>query len=365
MKSPSLRVLGWKPAFEQQLTIEEEECFTPVRVAAHYGSGVLCFAAPESFNGHGASAPSAPELHEWSLPIGVTQTCGELAVGDWLLLDQKSERAVRRLERQTVLARKAAGERAETQLIASNLDTLFIVCSCNHDFNPSRLERYLALAAEADIDPVIVLTKSDLCSDPHQLRQQASALKRGLIVECMDARDPSQAEALADWCRVGQTVALVGSSGVGKSTLAMTLGAGELATSGIREDDSKGRHTTTARCLHQLNSGGLLIDTPGMREIQLTECEAGVAEVFDDVLEFAESCRFRDCAHEEEPGCAVQAAIDAGLLDPRRLKSYRKLQSEQARNSQSLRQQRHDSRKRGQMYKTIQATKRRLKGDDD
>ena len=149
-------------------------------------------------------------------------------------------------------------------------------------------------------------------------------------METVDARSSPQVESLADWCRVGQTVALVGSSGVGKSTLAMTLGAGDLETQEIRDDDSKGRHTTTARCIHRLDAGGLLIDTPGMRELRLTECDTGVAEVFEEIIVLADSCRYRDCSHTGEPGCAVRASIESGELDERRLKNYRKLQSEQA-----------------------------------
>ena len=160
-------------------------------------------------------------------------------------------------------------------------------------------------------------------------------------------------DKLTDWCRIGQTVALVGSSGVGKSTLAMSLGAPALATQGIREDDSKGRHTTTARRIHRLDAGGLLIDTPGMRELQLADCEGGVAEVFDDVVTLSESCRFGDCSHQSEPGCAVRQRSNQASLTQDALKSYFKLQSEQARNAKSLRERRHESRKQGQYFKSV------------
>src|SRR5690606_30481978 len=156
-----------------------------------------------------------------------------IAVGDWLLLDPDTYRGVRRLDRQSLLARKAAGEKVQSQPIAANLDTLFIVSSCNYDFNLSRLERYLALTLEAGITPVVVLTRADLCDDPDRLRQQAQKLHRGLVVETLDARDPQQAAPLAEWCCASQSVGLVGSSGVGKSTLAMTLGAGDIRTQAI------------------------------------------------------------------------------------------------------------------------------------
>lgn len=341
MSSQVLAALGWKPCFECQL-LETEGNLLVVRVGAHHGSHLICMS----------------QSGEFTLPTLLSESCGDVAVGDWLLLEPQSRRGVRRLERESLVARKAAGGRVRKQLIAANLDSLFIVCSCNHDFNLSRLERYLALAAEANVTPVVVLTKSDLHKDPASLGQQASQLKSGLIVETVDARDPTHVQALGHWCSQGQTVALVGSSGVGKSTLAMSLGASQIATQGIRDDDSKGRHTTTARSIHRLRAGGLLIDTPGMRELQLTDCEDGVAEVFEEIVDLAESCRFRDCTHQGEPDCAVQAAIDRGELASRRLKNYFKLQSEQARNSRTLHEQRHESRKLGKYYKSVQASKR-------
>ncbi len=336
---------GWRPCFSGQLSEEEEQSTQPARVASHLGSRLVCLTA----------------AGEVSLMATQLQACGDLAVGDWVLLDQQGQRGVRRLERETLIARKAAGEKADLQLIAANVDTLFIVSSCNNDFNPSRLERYLAIAAQADVTPIVVLTKADLCEDPQLLKQQAARLASGLIVETVDARDATTADVLSTWCGVGQTIALVGSSGAGKSTLAMTLGATDLATQGIREDDSKGRHTTTARSLHRLTAGGWLIDTPGMRELQLAACETGVDDVFDEIVTLAEACRFRDCSHQNEPGCAIQAAIEDGSLDPRRLKNYRKLQAEQSRNSQTLQERREQSRKLGQHYKSVQRAKRKLK----
>lgn len=341
--------LGWKRSFEQQLSHSEMQDYIVVRVGAHLGSQVLLLSAKA----------------ELALPIALIESCGEVAVGDWLLLDSNTHRGIRRLERDSLIARKAAGKQAKTQLIATNIDTLFIVSSCNHDFNLSRLERYLALASEAQIHPVVVLTKSDLSEDSELLRQQASRLKSGLIVELVDARDSLQTAVLSDWCRMNQTVAIVGSSGVGKSTLAMSLGVEALKTQEIREDDSKGRHTTTARSIHRLDSGGLLIDTPGMRELQLADCEEGVAEVFDEIIELAQFCRFRDCSHNGDPGCAVQEAIERGELSARRLKNYQKLQSEQARNSQSLHERRQESRKLGQFYKSVMASKRRQRNPDE
>jgi ribosome biogenesis GTPase / thiamine phosphate phosphatase len=349
MNLTALRAIGWKRCFDRQLSIAEREKLVIARAAAHWGSHVLCLAGEE----------------ELTLPTPLLAACGEIAVGDWLLLDPETHRGVRRLDRQSLLGRKAAGEKVQSQPIAANLDILFIVSSCNHDFNLSRLERYLALTLEADITPVVVLTRADECDDPDRLRQQVLRLKPGLPVETLDARDPQQTAPLAEWCGIGQSVGLVGSSGVGKSTLAMTLGAGEIRTQGIREDDSRGRHTTTARCLHRLDAGGLLIDTPGMRELQLADCAEGVAEVFEEIVELARQCRFRDCTHQGEPGCAVQSAIDQGTLEARRLKNYLKLVSEQARNTQTLREQRDQSRKQGRFFKSVLAAKREQRNRRD
>lgn len=342
----TLRLLGWHAGFEHQLT-PEDRALLPVRIAAHFGSQLVCLA----------------ENADLSIPAQLLDGCGELAVGDWILIDRETHRGIRRLERESLISRKAAGTKARTQLIAANVDTLFIVSSCNADFNPSRLERYLSLAVEAQVTPVLVLTKADLAEFPADYVSKATRLKSGVAVEVLDARSAVDAEMLAHWCREGQTVALVGSSGVGKSTLANALGVGGVATQAIREDDAKGRHTTTARHLHPLQSGGLLLDTPGMRELQLADCGQGVEEVFDEIVTLAEQCQFRDCTHQNEPGCAVADALDQGELDPRRLKSYRKLQSEQARNAMALHEQHDRSRKQGKLYKSIIASKKRSRGD--
>lgn len=342
MNPDKLRLIGWKPFFRQQLTFEESEQSLVVRVSAHFGSRVLV---------HGGD-------DEWSVPSPLLVGVGELAVGDWVLLKPETQRGLRRLERQTVLARKAAGEEIRSQLIAANIDTMFVVCSCNQDFSLSRIERYLALILQSEAVPVVVLTKADLHESPGELRRQVEQLHAGLLVETLDARDPDQVRVLNAWCGPGQSVALLGSSGVGKSTLANALGAGDLATSGIREQDGKGRHTTTARSLHLLPDGGVLIDNPGMRELQLTACEDGVADLFEDVFAIAQTCRFRNCGHDGDEGCAVQAALESGQLDHRRFVSFSKLNAEQARNSESLAERRQRDRKTGRFYKSVIAEKK-------
>ena len=202
--------------------------------------------------------------------------------------------------------------------------------------------------------PVVVLTKADLAEDAADYVAAAMRLLPGLLVESLDARSVEEVSRLIIWCGRGQTVAFVGSSGVGKSTLVNTLiGASVQATAAIREDDAHGRHTTSGRSLHRLAAGGWLLDTPGMRELQLADVGAGIEEVFADIVALGRECRFADCRHEGEPGCAVRAAIDDGRLDADRLKRFRKLANEERRNSEDLWQRRARERGFGRMAREV------------
>jgi ribosome biogenesis GTPase len=345
MDHHQLRAFGWKPFFEQQVSPELLETAGVARVSAHFGSQILLLG----------------EAGEFRVPVQLAESAGEIAVGDWLVLNAEDHRAIQRLERQTLLFRKASGEEVKPQVIAANLDTIFIVCSCNEDFNLSRIERYLALTVQAGATPVVALTKADLCSDAAALRRQVEQVQAGLLVETLDARQSDQAEVLKTWCGPGQTVALLGSSGVGKSTLANSLGTGNLAIGEIREKDGKGRHTTTSRSLHLLPSGGVLVDNPGIRELQLPACEDGLLDVFEDVVQIAVGCRFSNCNHDGDAGCAVTAAIESGELDQRRFANFQKLNAEQAHNSRTLAERRERDRKMGRFYKSIIKNKRRLR----
>ena len=337
LKDLDLTELGWSAEFLRQLDIDEIGRLAPARITAVHRDRL------DALGESGART--------LLLPPGLS--AGEVAVGDWVLVEPDGTRVARVLERRSVLHRKAAGRVAHDQLIAANVDTLFVTSSMNADFNVARLERYVALAHAGDVVPVIVLTKADLCDDPDPYLDALRAALPEVPVVTLDARDAAAAAVLADWCRPGQTVAFVGSSGVGKSTLAQALTGDAIATQGIREDDSKGRHTTTSREFHRLAGGGWVIDTPGMRELQLAGAAEGIDAVFADIVELAAGCKFNDCAHETEPGCAVKAAIAAGALDPDRLARWQKLKREDAYNAESLAEAHARNRKFGKMVKSV------------
>lgn len=255
------------------------------------------------------------------------------AVGDWAaVVPRPGERRatlVHLLPRRTSLARKVAGRELEAQILAANLDIVFVVTSLNRELNLRRLERYLALAWESGAQPVVLLTKSDLCPDPAAIRAEVESRAPGAPVHALSAVSGLGLEALREHLQPGRSAAFIGSSGVGKTTLLNALlGAERLAVGEIRLADDRGRHTTTARQLLALPGGGVVVDTPGMREIQLWESESGLALAFDDLAALAERCRFRDCRHRGEPGCAVAAAVAAGVLPRQRLENYRKMEAE-------------------------------------
>ncbi len=297
-----------------------------------------------------------------AIPLAGKSATLRITVGDWVLVDQEGPQVRALLERFGLFQRKAAGTSGEIQLIAANVDTLFIVTSANRDFNIARLERYLAIAHDAGAFPVIVITKADTVESVDEFVAAAAGLSPGIVVEALDARCAENVEVLRPWCETGQTVALLGSSGVGKSTLISTLAGVELATQAARDDDQRGRHTTTGRSMYRLSHGGWLLDTPGMRELQLVDVGDALDDVFRDVADLAAQCRFADCSHEAEPGCAVQSAIEAGILDAERLRRYRKLQSEDRRNTETLAERRARDKDFGKMVRTVMSDKRKEKG---
>jgi ribosome biogenesis GTPase / thiamine phosphate phosphatase len=263
------------------------------------------------------------------------------AVGDWVALEPPTHggdaRIVAILPRRSRFSRRAAGDPTEEQVVAANIDTVFLVSGLDGDFNPRRVERYLVVAWESGARPVIVLNKADIADDPDAMVENVRKIAAGVPVHAISCRTPGGVEVLRQYLGVGQTGALLGSSGVGKSTIVNRLiGHDLLPTQDVRESDSRGRHTSATRQLVLLPGSGVLIDTPGMREIQLWETGDALIGTFGDIEALAEKCRFRDCRHRQEPACAVQAAAESGELPPGRLESYHKLQDEQAHHARQL-----------------------------
>lgn len=340
----SLASLGWQAFFQQQLVLEEWETRIPGRVIEQHKSEIKIATQDDT------------------ITLALTHDMPEIVVGDWLLLDLEKGFS-RLLERKTSFSRKAAGSKLKKQLISANVDTAFIVCSMNDDFNLNRIERFLSLVNEADAEAVVILSKSDQAESPLDFIQAVQSIDPLLMVEAINCLDENCIKQLAPWIKKGTTIAVLGSSGVGKSTLTNTLlGDPIQSTYGIREDDSKGRHTTTRRSLIALKDGSLILDTPGMREIQLADAKDGIASTFADIERLAEQCRFADCQHQSEPGCAIQKALDADELDLRRLTNYQKLLKEDALNSANLAERRASDKALGKFYKTTLAQAAVLKG---
>ena len=267
------------------------------------------------------------------------------AVGDWVTLDESGKTIVDLLPRRSILKRGAAGEHHRQQLIAANVDHVLVVVGLDQDFNPRRIERYLVLIRASGADPVLVLTKADQCEIVEDcIDLLAEVADSGVPIHAVNSKDPDSTAVLHPYLGPGRTVVLVGSSGAGKSTLTNTLlGREKMKTNAVRANDSRGRHTTTARVLMPLPQGGCLIDTPGMREVKLSGDE-DVADAFEDVEALAANCRFRDCAHVNEPGCAVQAAVEDGSLDEARYANYAKLRDEMEAAATSLAERKADAR---------------------
>jgi ribosome biogenesis GTPase len=317
-----LETLGWDAAWAEQFDPYRADGLVPGRVAVQHRGAWDVLAEPGELRTDIAGrlvheAPSPAEL-----PV----------VGDWVAVAPRAEEAAGTIQavlpRRTRFSRKTAWTAVEEQVLAANLDVVFIVSSLNEDLNLRRLERYLTMAWESGAQPVILLTKADLHPSPEGAIAEVESVAYGLPVHALSARTGEGVDSVLAHLQPGVTTALLGSSGVGKSTLVNRLAGEELLLTREIRDDGRGRHTTTRRELVLLPGGGLVIDTPGLREVQLWEADEGLEEAFDDVAELAAACRFSDCAHETEPGCADREALADGRLARERWESYVKLQRE-------------------------------------
>jgi ribosome biogenesis GTPase len=318
-----LKEMGWREHFDQQIE-EEDRSLIPARVSRQDLNRYHLLSENGRLYGILPGRTRIEATSKADLP----------AVGDWVLCspadaaDPTQVVIERVLTRFSKFSRKEAGEKFDEQVVAANVDTVFIVTGLDDNFNPNRIERYLVLAWNSGSSPVVVLSKLDLVDNVEEAIEMVTPITMGAPVHAVSALNDEGLDELAAYTGPGMSVALLGSSGVGKSTLINAfLGYEHFQTGEVREGDSKGRHTTTHRELCKIESGGMLIDTPGMREIQFWTDDASAAG-FDDVEELALQCRFTDCSHDSEPGCAIRSAIEAEQLDAARLESYRKFQRE-------------------------------------
>jgi ribosome biogenesis GTPase len=318
-----LKSLGWSEFFERQ--------FEPYRKQGHFAGRVALEqrGAYRLYTEYGELSARV----RGKLRFDSESAADFPAVGDWVSVSRRERDGLAQihavLPRRSKFSRKAAGSSSEEQVVAANVDTVFLVQGLDHDFNLRRLERYLVAAFESNASPVVILSKADLCEDAENKTTEAESVAPGTPVHAISSVSGQGLDQVDQYIRPGVTVAFLGSSGAGKSTMINRI-VGEVIqkTAEVREHDSRGRHTTTHRELIVLKTGGLLIDTPGMRELQLWDASGSLGEAFSDVQSIAAACYFSDCSHQNEPGCAVREALEDGSLDRGRYDSYAKMEKE-------------------------------------
>ncbi|MBD2119338.1 ribosome small subunit-dependent GTPase A [Trichocoleus sp. FACHB-262] len=346
----SLEQLGWSDFFAHSFAPYRAAGYKVGRVALEHKQTYLLYTeqgeitaeVTGKFRHQAASSHNFPAVGDWVV-VNLSAGAGKATIHQ--VLPHKSK-----------FSRQAAGTKTTEQVVATNIDTIFLVSSLDSNFNLRRIERYLVLTWESGANPVILLNKADLCDRVEARISEVEAIALGVPILVLSAAQQQDLEALQPYLQSGQTVALLGSSGVGKSTITnQLLGLEAQAVQAVRQQDHKGRHTTTHRQLIRLTSGGCIVDTPGMRELQLWSAAEGLQETFADIEELAQQCRFRDCQHTTEPGCAVQEAIEQGLLDPTRFFSYQKLQREldHATRKQNLSAQLAEKEKWKKIHKAL------------
>ena len=345
---------GWEDFFEKDFEQYSKKKYKAGRVAIENKS---------NFNLYTESGEITAEL-SGRFHYNARTTSDYPAVGDWVVIrtipEERKAIIEHVLKRKNKFSRKAAGDTTDEQIIASNADLIFIVTSLNQDVNLRRIERYLTLATENNAEPVLILSKSDICDNEESKMSEVRSIAEGINIHIISAKENKGVDELREYFSGNRTVAVVGSSGVGKSTLINCLaGSDEMEVSEIGLYKDKGRHTTSHRELLVLKSGGLIIDTPGMREIQLWEGNEGMSETFTDVEELAAKCRFTDCKHDTEPGCAIKKAIEEGQLTEERFNNYVKLQKEvrHFENKQDKRAQIEEKKKWKKLSSTVKKKK--------
>jgi ribosome biogenesis GTPase len=319
----TLEDYGWNQFFAAEFAPFADEGYEPGRVALQHNRALMLYTA-----GGETQAETTGRLRY------IARGTEDLpAVGDWVVIKRTQDEGRAKvhaiLPRRSKFSRRAAGSETAEQIVAANVDTVFLVTGLDNDYNPRRVERYLIMAWESGAEPVVVLNKADLIEEAEERRREIERVAPGVPVLALSAKRGVGIEQLLPYVGRGRTVALMGSSGVGKSTITNRLLGSEIQrTQEVRLADARGRHTTTHRELFVLPEGGLVLDTPGMRELQLLVSEHGLRETFEEIEEAAAECRFSDCRHEDEPGCAVREALESGEIDAERYANYRKMEAE-------------------------------------